>query len=92
MADPCLTTDELYDITGYRQAKRQLEVLVKQGYPAFMRPNNTVSLGVVQYENGPPTQESKLHAPSPRPLRGRANGKATKATRRAPDQRQTQAR
>lgn len=49
----CLSADEIRTITGFSHAKRQLEVLQAQGYPAFMRPDNTVSLGRAQYERGP---------------------------------------
>lgn len=87
----CLTEDELIAVTGQRQPKRQLEVLRKQGYPAFMRRDNTVSLGRAQYENGPQGQESKLHAPTLRPLT-RRHGKTPKAPGRPAGQRPTETR
>lgn len=86
----CLTEDELIELTGQRQPKRQLEVLRGQGYPAFMRRNNTVSLGRAQYENGPERQ-SKLHAPTLRPL-ARRHGKTPKAPGRPAGQRTTETR
>jgi hypothetical protein len=46
-----LTAEELVEITGFKHPNKQLKVLQRLGLPAFMRPNNTVSLGRAQYEN-----------------------------------------
>jgi hypothetical protein len=45
-----LSAEELYEITGYRAARMQLKVLQNKGLPAFMRPDNTVSLGRIHYK------------------------------------------
>lgn len=54
---PTLTPDEIVDITGYKLPKLQLKWLVDAGYPARLRPDNTVSLGRAQYERGPQSGE-----------------------------------
>jgi hypothetical protein len=45
-----LSREELFEITGYKSARKQLEVLQHKGLPAFMRPDHTVSLGRAHYE------------------------------------------
>ena len=65
MQNLTLTQAELLEITGFKYPSKQLKVLQRLGLPAFMRPNNTVSLGRAQYENwilqrnAPPEQKDE---------------------------------
>ena len=74
--DPCLEPWEIEHITGLAQPKRQVKLLQSLGYPAFLRRNNTVSLGRAQYERGPMATERKLERPSVQPIP--RNGKTKK--------------
>lgn len=68
IADPCLTDAEIERITGLKQPKRQVEMLIELGYPAFLRPDNTVSLGRAQYEHGPMPEKGKIDRPTVQPI------------------------
>lgn len=80
--DPCLTQPQIARITGLKQPKRQVTRLREMGYPAFLRPDNTVSLGREQYARGPQREQSKLDD-SPRLRDTRRHGKAKKNPRPA---------
>jgi len=57
-----LTPAEITEITGYKRPSLQLAALKRMGLPAFMRPDNTVSLGRAHYQaicNGPPQPDNR---------------------------------
>lgn len=62
-----LTQEELIEITGYKLASKQLDMLRAWGLPAQLRRNNTVSLGREHYtrwqteQNRSGVQSPKLH-------------------------------
>jgi hypothetical protein len=66
-----LSQEELFEITGYRAARLQLKVLQEKGLPAFMRPDNTVSLGRVHYKLWLTEQNKKpkTEGPQLRPIK-----------------------
>lgn len=83
MSDPCLTPAQIERITGRKQPKRQLEWLRAEGYPAAMRADNTVSLGIAQYERGPQSAEtSSIVRPTVQPIPRHAKGKKESAAAR----------
>ena len=50
-----LTSDELYQVTHYRYAKKQIHALALMEIPFKVRPNGTVFVARVAIE-GPPTE------------------------------------
>lgn len=39
-----LTPDELFEVTGYRQPKKQLEALRKRGIEPIVKPDNSLAV------------------------------------------------
>jgi len=84
-ADPCLSVDQIIAITHYEKPAKQLALLIAQGYPAFMRPDNTVSLGRAQYERGPVQNKPStviLPAPIIHPLGSPRHDKGNEARKK----------
>jgi hypothetical protein len=66
-----LSHEELIEITGYKLPSQQLRVLCEKGLPAFLRPDNTVSLGRTHYELWlvEQTNKPKNRGPQLRPIK-----------------------
>ena len=54
-----LTSDELYQVTHYRYAKKQTHALALMEIPFKVRPNGTVFVARVAIE-GPPTEAESI--------------------------------
>ena len=56
-----LTSDELYQVTHYRYAKKQIHAIALMNIPFKVRPNGTVFVARVAIEGQPAATESKNH-------------------------------
>jgi hypothetical protein len=54
-----LTSDELYQVTHYRYAKKRIHALALMDIPFKVRPNGTVFVARVAIEGQPSATESK---------------------------------